>query len=542
MADGTTKKLVEVIASGEKDGELRHAAILVGGAVGTARDSGLVKTLVAALDDEQPRIRLAAIEALGKMRADTSLPRLVELVRQGGPEVEAAARAAGQMGARGARAMEKAMTEANSGLRRRIASVLALGGTESAAVAAAHALVDDDPGVVDAAARSLAAEIPQLSAGQRRSLTDYLLRSLHKRSKPPLPSASEAAMLRVLSGLHDPRTEAIYWLRLDPSRPPAVRAAALQALGALPSFKTTSQVPKLFRCAADADFQVAGSALFLLKNLPVSRKNLREWLKLLDARDVATRRLAVEKLDGQKDAAVVRGVAAQLTHPDRALRDQALAFLGRSDAGRQAIVEALMVASTPDEAWSLARNFAGLRPGRLRQRPRLFAQACRYLEEGDRLGDPLLFLLQQTDHDWTRKQVEDRAVALRKKRDYSGALTYLRHLARDPACSEETRFELATTGLRLSTHDLAADARGADHALGQFARLLQNPDFDLFAAVKKTKWLSEEDLFYLGFHFAEQNRREKEFGGQVLQLLVQRSPRSKVAKDARSKLKSEGLL
>ena len=34
---------------------------------------------------------------------------------------------------------------------------------------------------------------------------------------------------------------------------------------------------------------------------------------------------------------------------------------------------------------------------------------------------------------------------------------------------------------------------------------------------------------------------EKEFGGQVLHLLVKRSPRSKLAKDAKSKLKSAGL-
>jgi len=59
--------------------------------------------------------------------------------------------------------------------------------------------------------------------------------------------------------------------------------------------------------------------------------------------------------------------------------------------------------------------------------------------------------------------------------------------------------------------------------------------------VPKAKWLEPEDLFYLGFHFAEKEREEKKFGGEVLHLLVKRSPQSKLAKDAKSKLKREGF-
>jgi hypothetical protein len=61
------------------------------------------------------------------------------------------------------------------------------------------------------------------------------------------------------------------------------------------------------------------------------------------------------------------------------------------------------------------------------------------------------------------------------------------------------------------------------------------------AFVEKAKWLESEDLFYVGFHFAEQNGAPQKFGGHVLRLLLKRSPKSKLAKDARSKLRSEGL-
>jgi len=123
----------------------------------------------------------------------------------------------------------------------------------------------------------------------------------------------------------------------------------------------------------------------------------------------------------------------------------------------------------------------------------------------------------------------------------AAAIGYYRLLAQDPACGEETRFELAATGLKESTHDVSADNRSNDPSLNQFARLLQNPAFDLAGHIAKAKWLDVADLFYLGFHFAEQTHRARELGRQVLELVVKRSPQSELGKQAKRKLKSEGL-
>src|SRR5205814_7525631 len=110
-----------------------------------------------------------------------------------------------------------------------------------------------------------------------------------------------------------------------------------------------------------------------------------------------------------------------------------------------------------------------------------------------------------------------------------------------PAGSEDIRSELAATGLKLSAHDTAKEARAADPSLGQFARLLQNPAFDLIGKLAKAKWLDAEDLFYVGFHFIEQTHRAKEFGKQVLDLILKRSPKPVLGKQEKSKLRSEGF-
>src|SRR5579885_3723500 len=94
------------------------------------------------------------------------------------------------------------------GLRRRIAGALASAGTASAGSAAIDALLDTDPGVVDAAARSLSGEIPTMTAASRQALADHLLGLLSGAKKAPLPPPSESAVVRLLAALGDPRAEA----------------------------------------------------------------------------------------------------------------------------------------------------------------------------------------------------------------------------------------------------------------------------------------------------------------------------------------------
>src|SRR5262245_46881011 len=131
MADSTLKKIIQLIAAHD-DPAVRRAAVLVGGAVGSAKDRELVNALLPLLDNDDGELRRAAIDALGLLGADEALPRLVELARHGGPDLESAARAAGRMGARAARAMTKLMAEVLPNLRRRITAALALGGSPSA--------------------------------------------------------------------------------------------------------------------------------------------------------------------------------------------------------------------------------------------------------------------------------------------------------------------------------------------------------------------------------------------------------------------------
>jgi HEAT repeat protein len=541
MADATLKKVVRLLRPDQPAAVRAAAAVVLGEVAG--KDADTAGSLCEALDDPDPAVRLPVLAAVGRLRIDRALPRLLERVREGGPEADAAAGAAARLGTKGPKALQEMMPRVAPGLRRRIAAALGAAGTATAEALAIDALLDRDPGVVEAATRALVAEVPSLDEAHRAALGKQLLDRLRRSKKEPLPPASETAMLRLLAALNDPEAEEVFWDRTAPSCPPDLRAAALQALGKHPTAPAKERLKRLLACAADRDFRVAAPALLILKSAAVSERSLPDWLTLLDAPDVAVRGLGIEKVGDRDAPAVAAALLRQIHHPDPALRGEALAHLARLKEGRKALVGALLESGSADALWTLARALVGVvrehgadMLGPIRER------AEKYVEAGDRRADPLLFLLRETDPEGLRDRLHERALALRKKKDYAAALTYLRLLARDPAAGPAIRLELAACGLKVSSHDTAAEHRQGDPVLQQFTGLIHSHRDELMAFVEKAKWLDPEDLFYLGFHFAEQNPRpEREFGGQVLRLLIERSPKAKLARDAKSKLKREGL-
>ncbi len=540
MLDATGKKLLELLEPGHAS-ELRCAAAKVLGEVG-ARDPELASVLSQSMNDSDQAVRLQALATIGRLRIEQALPQLLARVSEGGPEAEVAAQSAAHLGAKGTRALQDLMGQVAPGLRRRIAAALAVGGTPSSGSATIDVLLDSDPGVVEAALRSIMNEVPSFSPSQRRALADHVLELVNPKKRAQLSAVAETALLRLLSALGDSRGEAAFWARVEPAHSPELRAAALQALGTLPPPKERDKLKNLFACAADADFRVAAPALMILKAIPVAKKDVKDWLTLFDAPDVAARRFGMEKLGDRDIPEIARGLLKQLDHPDRNLRDEARKRLAGMKHGREALAKALLQAQTPDEAWTLARAQAAVVGDySTALLTKVFTQTCKYLEAGDRRADAFIFLLREANAPALRERLEERALALRKKKAHDKALIYLRLLTRDPACAETIRFELAACGLKLSEHPLAGESRSADPCLQQFARLIHNHDVDPAERLKQAKWLGAEDLFYLGFHFAEGERQEREFGAQALRLAIKRSPRSKIAKDAKRKLRSAGL-
>jgi HEAT repeat protein len=517
--------------------EVRSAAAIVLGELGV-KDGEVAEALCACLEVPEQQVRLPAIRAIGKLHIEKALPQLLARVQEGGEDAQEAARAAAHVSAKGARSLQELMPKVAPGLRRYIAAALAgVGDARTAESATVAVLLDKDPGVVEAAVRSLMEQVPNLGRGQRDALVKNLIATL-KDKMASLSPASQAAVVRVLAALNDPAAADVLWERLLPPHPPEVRAAALQAVGPWAESPDKDQLQRLFRCAGDRDFRIAAPALMLLRRLPITARNVRDWLALLDAPDVAVRQAALEAVGDRDSPEVAEALLRQLRHPDRALRDNALGRLTKMKHGQEALTTALLEADTADAAWNLARALAPhAKAYPPRWRERVFERIGPLLEAGDRQAEPLLFLLRESDPADLRDRLEARALHWRKKQDYAKALLYLRVVARDPACGFATRLEQAACGLKVSSHDLAEESRAGDPCLHQFTHLCNADDGELYNQLEKMNWLTPEDLYYLGFHFTELDGRLRKFGERVLQLVVKRSPRSKTGQAAKSKLR-----
>ena len=204
-------------------------------------------------------------------------------IREAGPEADAAAQAAARLGTKGVKALQALMTEAappcGGGWRRPCAAA----GTARAENAAVDALLDADPGVVDAAVRTLSSELHTLSAPSAgRWWTTSWDCSAQKGTR--LPLASEAALLRLLAAAGDARAEPVFWARAEAPASPRVAGGGVCRRWALCRHpRTAPSSQRLLACAADTDFRVAAPALMILKAMPVSDRGWKDWLPLLDA-------------------------------------------------------------------------------------------------------------------------------------------------------------------------------------------------------------------------------------------------------------------
>ena len=115
-----TKKLLRLLQP-EKPAEVRAATALVLGEVG-ARDAELARALCDSLGDEDRAVRLQAIKAVGKLRIEQALPRLLDRIKEGGEEAEQAAQSAARIGPKGTHALQDLMPKVSPGLRRYIAA------------------------------------------------------------------------------------------------------------------------------------------------------------------------------------------------------------------------------------------------------------------------------------------------------------------------------------------------------------------------------------------------------------------------------------
>jgi hypothetical protein len=139
----------------------------------------------------------------------------------------------------------------------------------------------------------------------------------------------------------------------------------------------------------------------------------------------------------------------------------------------------------------------------------------------------------------------ERARRLRKLGKSVEAFGSLKPLIRsradlDAAIDDDSRYFLALLYLEAAGEGMVRSANADDPVLGQFS-MLASKGYPLAKKLAKEKDVSDEALYALGFRLLEsKDSNNEELGAELLHGIVEERPRSKLAKNAKNKLKLSG--
>ncbi len=584
--------------------ELRAAAATVLAVVGKG-DGAVVKALTGRLGDPDNVVKRIALEGLADMGATGIAAQLVSLLRGGDDSLaDRAAQLLAAQGASADGALRKELGEGTVQARRAIASLLLRRGTVPAVEAVLDQLADVEFGeqalqllrveldqhnekvaaLVEKAALARAAEVGKVvkkewaravkeadkaaapvakpggkgKNGKNGSSASPV--KVHDPAKDPVVAAAVhtlSLLLRLIGYQARPSALTLLTAKIGEEWPRSVRLAAIAALRRIVASTeakgTESAIESLIGLADGADLAVAQSAIDTLRGARIPERLAKPFAALARSKNSAAQKLAMERLPAGGGAAAIKALIDALAGDDPTARDAAARGLAKAPEAVLPLARGL-VAATDEQ---VARRFGGaLRSHRGHVSgaavDELVASAKAHLDRHARgkadANSVLLerILIETLAEVAPAAHVEilfEHARRLRKAGKPIEAFGALKPLLRvrtdlDAAIDDDQRFFMAVLGLQALGQGILRV--GADEpVLEQFARLYER-GFAVAKRLNREKDVSDEDIYALGFRLLEHSKDE-DLGAELLQGIIEERPRSKLAKNAKNKLKLSGF-
>jgi HEAT repeat protein len=540
--DTTTKKIVKLLD--DERMERRCAAVMVLGELG-AKEPQVIEAIGRCLDQESHLLRLYALEALAGAKSPKVIQLVIPLLDDPDEEVrsQAAALLANQ-GSKAAAKLAKELHGAPIGRRRTIVSILARNHDKGTFERLLVLL--PDPEIGEYTLNALRSEIDQMSAKEGEALRGQLA-ALLKDKEWLADSTCTARALRLLGYMREAKLVRTILPFTADKKPVPVRLAALAALRRpLQAARDTDETVKaLLQHADDPDATLARAVVDTLRGLKVPDGLTKELMKLSQGRHSEARQFALEALGQTGGQPAIKNMVKHLWGDDPAARAAAARSLGKLEAATPILLKELTakggeVSHVRVLCGLLRHHAASLKPAARKTVADLTIVA---LEQGAGTAEPLLELLAAVEPKRFAEVLVSRAVAHKKAKRHDQAFALLCHLDGADLLDDDGRYLAALTGLcALSAKkDLGRASRTTHPILKQIVELV-GIGYPVASKLKKEKSLTPEDLFFVGFNFSEsKDEEEKAFGGELLERLASKGPRTKLGRAAKNKLKLMGL-
>jgi len=538
--DSTLSKIVSML--NHPHPEVQCAAAKVLGELNT-RSGEVIAALGQALKSENVLLRSYATEALGRKGNRAALPHLIGQLAGKSEERSKAMDALLMAGTAAIGAVQKQYPKVPMPLKREMIDFLCRSKPDEAVPVLLEILSDCCIETAKHICYCFGQQVSRLDDKAKdvwsSLVEEFLATQGSARGEIPV-----VASLRLLRYLDRPKSCKLIAGFLHEKQQLIVRRHALFVLRSIGVPKTVGRslvkpVLKVLSCSRDADSVQA--AVDILRRLPLSAKQVPSLQKLLSHQNSAVKRISVIKLAEVPSEDAVLSLLNTMESFDPNTRRKAIEALSRNPAAGPAVLKQFLSAegfSRLDLLLTVLRRFD--QPLDTSSARKLEAKLKAAIQKQDDTAPILFAALNHWKPDVAAKCAVARAQALKRSRKYEQAEGVLAMAERAGSTAPEVRLKLALLRLKISKNDLSRLQRERSPVLRTIAELIRE-GYPVLKGVKAEKMLGNEDLYYLGFHFSERLGDEREFGCKLLKAVAEKSQRSVVGRNARNKMKLEGI-
>lgn len=520
--------------------ERRCAVLLVLGSLKLEED-GVIKAVNAALEQPNAILKGYALRYIEEVRPKASLPLLLPLLEATDKETsEHALRLVSSFGQAAVRPLLQYVKGASRPWLINAARGLCAIRGKAAWQGVTQILLQGDSEVNKTICDLTATTVKELDE-KELTLLFTEVESFAVDLKGPEQRAAIIAAIRVLGILGRP--QARKWLIgfVSPEQPHIIRFHALVAL--LHCLREQElhkgEFAKLIPLLEEKEFSdTVRLTLDLLDAHEMPAEYQSTLARLLESPHIAVQKFALRKMGDFDSPAVVKTLVQQLNDSDAARRSAAARSLQKIPAARNVLTKELLACDDASKAWAIAQILPTYEGKWKRDMlGEIWQRLQDALEAEDRIYGAYLHFLKNVDAEYAYGQFAARGAQLRKSKKYREAIRFLTPLREFPTFAPDEKFALAIAQLKLHPHDVTAVTARHDPTLDLLADLHRSSAFPVLDALKKEKALEPEDLFYLGFRFAEGGTDIRPLGEDILEFVADRHGRTKVGKSAKNKLK-----
>lgn len=528
--------------------EFQCAAAMVLGEL-KVKNAFVVKSLGEVLNNgEDNTLRAHVLDAFEKIESKESLKYIVPFLFRTEPGntefTERAIAIASVLGVESAKELKAMLKEAGPREKCIIFSVFAKMQSLEGLKVLLDALVDEDESITAEICRLMKEEVGDLPTDKKKSFStkvEQFLKDKKKiRSRQTISAAIE--MLGHI-GYHGSQSTLMAFTTMQ--NHPLIRSQALRSLKDIMVYAEAKPdwIKKLISYLDENDYnQIVSPTMDILTCIPIPTRLADLIIQQLKNPQDSVKRFAIRKLRELNSPKVVRVLVEYLTVPDTTMRNLAAESLCWLDAARTVLLDKIF----EEDDLELCLLYSKiLKPHatkfRKNQIKKLSDHLLTLMGKNSPLKDAFIFLLKTAAPDYLHDTLFNRALQLKRKKDFEGAIETLKMLQREGHVSNDARYELSLCQVKLIPDNVRKSMNYGDIQLSHLQFLVKETEFSLFDKLTKDKHLTKEDLLCIGSFLMNKLQKEREFAAQLLNHLVKKSPRSKAGLAAKKLMQNSEM-